>query len=55
MTEKERVEAVLRREKPDRVPNWPFSNIASFSAVYHHRPIADAYRDLAEWLMHEKR
>lgn len=45
MTEKERVEAVLRREKPDRVPNWPFSNLASFSAVYHHRPIADAYRD----------
>ena len=47
MTEKERVEAVLRRQKPDRVPNWPFFDMTGFSAVYHHRPIADAYRDPA--------
>ena len=45
MTEKERVEAVLRRGKPDRVPLWTFFDLTGFSAVYHNRPIGDAYRD----------
>jgi len=42
MTERERVEALLRREKPDRVPNWPFAS-AGFCSVYTGVSIADAY------------
>jgi uroporphyrinogen decarboxylase len=45
MTESERVEAVLRREKPDRIPVWPFFSFKGLAAVYCNRPIADAYRD----------
>ena len=41
MTDKERVEALLRREKPDRVPMWPMA--AGFPMVYTHTSIADAY------------
>lgn len=47
MTEKKRVMAVLRHEKPDRVPAWVFFDITGFSAVYHKRPIIDAYSDLS--------
>jgi uroporphyrinogen decarboxylase len=42
MTEKERVEALLRREKPDRVPLYPFA-AAGFSTIYAKASIADAY------------
>lgn len=42
MTDKERVEALLRREKPDRVPLFPFA-AAGFSMVYTEASIADAY------------
>jgi uroporphyrinogen decarboxylase len=41
MTERERVEALLRREKPDRVPNWPL--VFGFCTVYTGGTIADAY------------
>lgn len=41
----ERIQALLRRERPDRVPIWPFFDMTGFAAVYHDRPIADAYRD----------
>jgi uroporphyrinogen decarboxylase len=41
MTDKERVEALLRREKPDRVPIWPFTY--GFPMVYTGTSIADAY------------
>lgn len=41
----ERIRTLLRREKPDRVPIWPFFDMTGFSAVYHNRSIADAYRD----------
>jgi uroporphyrinogen decarboxylase len=41
MTDKERVAALLRREKPDRVPIWPMA--AGFPMVYTQTSIADAY------------
>jgi uroporphyrinogen decarboxylase len=42
MTDRERVEALLRREKPDRVPIYPFA-AAGFAVVYTRASIADAY------------
>ena len=42
MTDRERVEALLRHEKPDRVPNWPFT-AGGFSVVHAKASIADAY------------
>ena len=42
MTDRERVEALLRHEKPDRVPIWPFAP-AGFCCVYTGTSIADAY------------
>ena len=42
MTERERIEALLRREKPDRVPIFPFA-AGGFSMVYAKASIADAY------------
>jgi len=42
MTDRERVEALLRREKPDRVPIWPFA-YQGFATVYTGTSIADAY------------
>jgi uroporphyrinogen decarboxylase len=42
MTERERVEALLRHEKPDRVPIYPFA-AAGFGVVYAKASIADAY------------
>ena len=44
MTERERIEALLNREKPDRVPIWPFAYDA-FAAVYAGASIADAYNN----------
>jgi uroporphyrinogen decarboxylase len=41
MTNKERVEALLRREKPDRIPVYPFA--MGFPVVYTQTDIADAY------------
>jgi uroporphyrinogen decarboxylase len=45
MTEGQRIKALLKRQKPDRVPNWPFFDMTGFAAVYHDRPISDAYKD----------
>jgi len=42
MTDRERIEALLRREEPDRVPVWPFA-YAGFATVYTGTSIADAY------------
>ncbi|MFC1867578.1 uroporphyrinogen decarboxylase family protein [Thermodesulfobacteriota bacterium] len=42
MNERERIEAILRREKPDRVPIWPFSAMG-FATVYTGASIAEAY------------
>lgn len=45
MTEKERVQALIRREKPDRVPIWALA--MGFSTVYAKASIADAYNNPA--------
>jgi uroporphyrinogen decarboxylase len=42
MTDRERIEALLRHEKPDRVPFFPFA-AAGFAVVYSKASIADAY------------
>ncbi|MBI4180335.1 MAG: hypothetical protein HY528_00205 [Chloroflexi bacterium] len=44
MTNKERMEALLRRESPDRVPFWPFSP-QNFVTVHSGSSIADSYSD----------
>lgn len=41
MTDKERMEALLRREKPDRVPM--FGMALGFTVVYSQTPLADVY------------
>jgi uroporphyrinogen decarboxylase len=41
MTDRERIEALLRREKPDRVPIWPIA--LGFCTLYTGGSIADAY------------
>ena len=41
MTNKERIEALLRRERPDRVPFWAGGR--SFAANYMGVPLADRY------------
>jgi len=43
MTNRERVEALLRREKPDRVPIWPFA--MGFPMVYAGVSVVDAYNN----------
>jgi len=43
MTERERIEALCRREKPDRVPLWPCFQGIGFACVYTGTSIADAY------------
>jgi uroporphyrinogen decarboxylase len=48
MTERERVEALLRHEKPDRVPLWPFA--ASSYAGYSMLSVADTYNKPKEAL-----
>ncbi len=42
MTDKERVKALLRHERPDRVPLWPFAP-AGFCSIYTKTTIADVY------------
>jgi uroporphyrinogen decarboxylase len=42
MTERERIEALLHHQKPDRVPIWPFAP-HGFAAVYNNLPLMDAY------------
>jgi len=42
MTERGRVEALLKREKPDRVPIWPFAPYG-FAAINDNLTINDAY------------
>jgi uroporphyrinogen decarboxylase len=41
MTDRERVNALLRRKKPDRVPNWPLA--FGFCTLYNGGSITDAY------------
>jgi uroporphyrinogen decarboxylase len=43
MTNRERLAALLRREKPDRVPVWPIA--LGFYTVYNGHTIGDAYTD----------
>ena len=43
MTNKERVQALLNREKPDRVPIYPFSS--GFSLIYAGHSIADMFAE----------
>ena len=43
MTDRERMEALLRRERPDRIPNWPIA--LGFCTVYTGGSIADAYNN----------
>ena len=43
MTDKQRVEALPRREKPDRVPIYPFS--LGFATVYAKTTVADAFNN----------
>jgi len=42
MTERQRIEALLKRETPDRVPLWPFVP-NGFAVLYNGLTIADAY------------
>jgi len=42
MTNRQRVEALLQHEKPDRVPIWPFA-AGGFCCVHTRTSIADAY------------
>jgi uroporphyrinogen decarboxylase len=44
MTERERVEAILNRRRPDRVPIWSGA-CNGFAVVYNGYPIARAYTD----------
>jgi uroporphyrinogen decarboxylase len=41
MTNRERIAALLRKEKPDRVPIWPIA--LGFYTVYNGKTIGDAY------------
>ncbi|MBI4180916.1 MAG: hypothetical protein HY528_03200 [Chloroflexi bacterium] len=47
MTNKERIEALFRRERPDRVPHWPFI-VPNFAMIYMGGAIADKYTK-PEW------
>ena len=42
MTERERIEALLNRKKPDRIPIWPFA-AHGFAVIYDNLSLADAY------------
>jgi uroporphyrinogen decarboxylase len=42
MTERERIEALLSRRKPDRVPIWPFAP-HGFAVIYNNLSLAEAY------------
>ena len=43
MTDKQRMDALLKREKPDRVPVWPLG-YPGFAALNARYTIEDAYR-----------
>jgi len=43
MKEIERFEALLKREKPDRVPIWPFGSAGGLSAIHCGKSIAEEY------------
>jgi uroporphyrinogen decarboxylase len=45
MTERERFEALVRGERPDRIPVWMPG--AGFCAIHSGRPLVDAYNDPA--------
>jgi uroporphyrinogen decarboxylase len=42
MTDRERIEALLDRKRPDRVPIWPFAH-GGFASIYAKASIADSY------------
>jgi len=42
MTDRQRIEALLNRKRPDRIPIWPFDPIG-FAALYNKMSLADAY------------
>ena len=42
MTDRERIEALLNRRQPDRVPIWPFA-AHGFAVVYNNLSLAEAY------------
>jgi uroporphyrinogen decarboxylase len=42
MTDRQRVEALLNHQKPDRVPIWPFAS-HGFAVLYNNLSITDAY------------
>ena len=51
----ERINALLRHERPDRVPLWPFFDMTGYAAVYHGLPIAAAYGDPRESLAMQRK
>ena len=53
MTDRERIEALLRREKPDRVPNW--TSGMGFPTLYNGGSIADAYNNPEKCLAAQRR
>ena len=44
MTDRERVEALLNRKKPDRIPIWPMAK-EGFATVYAKASIVEAYNN----------
>jgi uroporphyrinogen decarboxylase len=44
MTDKQRIEALLNRKRPDRIPVWPFA-CNGFAVIYNKLPLAAAYTD----------
>ncbi|MBI2852789.1 MAG: hypothetical protein HYX84_06790 [Chloroflexi bacterium] len=49
MTNKERIDALFRREKPDRVPHWPFIQ-PNFAVLYCGGEPADRYNKPLQWV-----
>ena len=49
MTNKERIEALLRREKPDRVPHWPFIQ-RNFAVLYAGGTTMDKFNKSRQWV-----
>jgi uroporphyrinogen decarboxylase len=54
MTNRERVEVLLKREKPDRVPIWPFA-FEAFASLYANASITDAYNNPATSLAAQRK
>ncbi len=54
MTNRERVQALLKRNKPDRVPIWPFA-FEAFASLYAKASIADAYNNPATSLAAQRK